>query len=173
MKTFDEFADDCLSHFCNRQTFYNKKKCATTYKQEKCYDKYRLKSNKDFMEDVLYEEFRKIVWKRDCNCEPIPQSAIWRTHCSIWNILTVEEMKEVDAYIERDQVEFEAIKLDVAHIDPKSSHPEKKYNPFNAIVCSRYFHKLLDGYKHPVTKEIIDNTERKGWMLKALLKKKI
>lgn len=155
IKTFEEFSFHCNNKKCLKGGFVSKN-CFKNYKQEKCYKTY-IKKFEEKIEDtnkyVYDKEFRQKIIDRDKTCR-------------IWNILTEGERRFVLKNFYDDYISL-CHNLDVCHIIPRSQAPDKLYDEENVFLASRYFHSLLDEYKHPVTKRLITKEERLSWCLRA------
>jgi hypothetical protein len=153
----DKFKESCLKGYCKRGSFVSKN-CQKAYKQEDCFRKFNNK-NSEVKVDDAYEEFRKQVWIDDTGSfDGKVRRKDWKNYCKLWNILTQEQ--KVFIIKNYAQEIWLNENLDVAHIKPKGSYPELKYDPLNGVVLGRYFHNLLDNYIHPITKQSISIEER-------------
>jgi len=63
--------------------------------------------------------------------------------------------------------------IDLAHIFPRSTHPELKYDSDNVIFVNRYCHSLLDEFKSPITEERITVEDKTNFFLLMLPKDRI
>lgn len=155
MKTLNEFIQSCNNNICLRNTFQSKR-CKLKLKQERCYKKYEKKYNKDIEKmlkvDIEWEEVKKEVLHRDNN------------ECQVWKILTASEKHFVLTNFLDDYTLH--CELDIAHIEGKGAHTDKKYNVDNLVCISRYFHSLLDSFKDPITRKNINEKQRKHWFYK-------
>ena len=190
-KTIFQFQNECSKNQCNRHTMQSKN-CYKASKQMRCYntwvkalqkksDKMRkqIQDKKDKQEAFLrgeieleyevddkYEEFRKQVWIRDCGFyDGIVHRKDWKNYCRIWAILTDCQKAYFDEHYK--EVDFINQDLDVCHIQERSSHPELKYEPDNAVVCARIFHTRLDLFTHPLYPRSITKEERQEWSERA------
>lgn len=164
--TLEEFQSKCNSRFCLRKTFTDfdaKGKCFTENKQSNCYNKYLSQLEKDtatkqkrieqlreegFKVDEKWLETRQLVIKRDDN------------KCRVWSILSLPNKKYILENFQSDYLYLSKI-LDVDHIIPKSVRFDLYYDLDNLVLMSRYFHRLLTDYKHPVTQKKITSDEKK------------
>lgn len=157
-----EFKMKCLDGYCLRNTMKSKN-CIKEYKQEQCFRKLMQKQENEIQEketENAWAVCKEQVFIRDNN------------KCQIWNILTSEEKKYIlNNYM--DDYKYLSKSLDPAHIKPKGSHPELKNNEDNIVTVCRYFHSLLDTFKHPVTKVNINSEERENWLESAKNKKRV
>ena len=85
-----------------------------------------------------------------------------RFQCVIWNnILTLTEQKYIleNFY---NEFKFHGKMLEHAHIESRSSNPEKKYDENNIILMSQFFHIRFDNYKNLITGEDCDKDYREN-----------
>jgi len=108
--------------------------------------------------DDKWEEVREIVLKRD---NYICQLSIRLTDIE-WNYIQEFHLEEFKM--------FSKI-LDCAHMYPKGSNPEIKYNPDYVVTLCRYFHSLLEQFKNPVTRKGINREQRLLWFKRMKVKK--
>lgn len=164
--SFDDFALKCNSGFCLRGAIKSPN-CFNLKKQKLCYEKYKklVDKNNNKSIDNNYLEFRRKVWLMDTKHEPISVSLFWNKYCKLTNCLTEIECKELFKNFEGDL--WLNRNLDVAHIIPISKNPKLKYDPYNAVVLGRFFHKLLDNYKNPINGKPISIDEREAWLKRA------
>lgn len=154
----------------NKEERLEKQKIYQEKQRQKQIEKFEkmLEEDNEIIIDEKEIEFRKNVWLMDCGFFPeVSYFSNWKKYCKIWNILTYEDRKYIDETYYMDL--WIGQNLDVCHIQERSVQPELKYEPANGVVVSRYFHKLLDDYKHPVTKERITKEERLFWFQNAKL----
>ena len=160
IKSFDEFSSFCSKGVCLRKTMKTHK-CSTEAKQKNCFDRYDRKLEKDKEkkqekreENKLWLEVTKQVKDRDKTCR-------------IWEILTKEEKLHV---LKNYEAEFRWLSktLDTCHIISRAQSGELKYEIDNLVLCSRYFHSLLDKLLHPVSRKPITSEERETWFRQAL-----
>jgi hypothetical protein len=153
--TIEQFQNYCKVKKCLRHTMITKQ-CTKEHKQINCYNKY-IKKNLDKLTTTnKYDdekEFRQKIIDRDKTCR-------------IWDILNQEERNFIlknfyDDYIINNE-------LDICHIVPRSEAPQLKYEESNVFLGARYFHSLLDTYRHPITKEHITKEQRLKWCYNAL-----
>ena len=85
--------------------------------------------------------------------------------CQVWKNLSREEKNYIVTHF-KEEFEFKRNILDPMHKVPRSHAPDKINDLDNLILGSRYFHELLDTYRHPVTREIISFEERMTLMEK-------
>lgn len=153
MKSFEEFKKCCEQYFCLRKSMKSKS-CYKIVKQEKCYIKYVDSFNKltDFTKDKL---FRKEILERDVSCR-------------VWAILSKEE-KNFILHNHFDDYMMLSTQLDVMHIISRSQRPDLKYDTENVILGSRYFHTLLDNYFDLITKEKMNDIQRRNWIERIMI----
>ena len=156
--TITQFKTFCNNSKCLRKTLITNK-CSNESKQINCYNKYlKREINKlELLDTNKYDEqkeFREKILQRDKTCR-------------IWNILNREE-KEFILKNYYDEYIIYSKTLDVCHIIPRSEAPHLKFEESNAFLGSRYFHILIDAYKHPVYRSYISKEERLYWCNSAL-----
>jgi hypothetical protein len=153
-----DFQQSCNNKKCLRNTIYNAKTCKQIGKQERCYEKYLRKTDKDkekrqvIIEDKEWKEALDIVHKRDKTC-------------TIWKILTIKERE----YIINNHFEdyrWLSKTLDGAHIFGRNN-VKLKYNADNVLLINRYFHRLLTDHKDPVTQKGLSKEEVISWYIRA------
>ncbi len=170
MKSLSEFKADCDRKYCNRNTMYTKN-CLKEYKQEKCYNKYILKEQKELdkqnikiedgyilqnEKDILWEEVCQKVDYRDCDC-------------IIWNKVLSQEEKQLVREIFSYELNFLKI-LDHCHIVSRSEDKSLIYEESNIFLAKRFFHQRFDQYKDLITGKGIDK-ERRDWWKKRIKEK--
>jgi hypothetical protein len=162
-----QFQEKCNTRICLRKTFTDfdvKGKCYTERKQSDCYNKYikqldkdnakrqkrieDLKNNLEIEVDQRWLDTRQEVINRDHN------------QCRVWKSLSVKDKRFIIYAYYDDYYTLSKI-LDVDHIIPKSVRMDLYYDIDNLLLMSRYFHRLLTDYKHPVTREKITEEEKK------------
>ncbi|HPJ86580.1 MAG TPA: hypothetical protein PLU55_00540 [Candidatus Pacearchaeota archaeon] len=143
MIEFEDFIKKCESGFCLRQTIKSKR-CITKGKQEDCYKKYILKSEKDVekrkQKEVTpkWEELKREILIRDKN------------ECRFYAIATKEEREVIDKMI------LENPKLavrDGAHVLARSKCPEMIYDTDNVYTLYRGVHSAIDHLIDPITQK--------------------
>jgi hypothetical protein len=164
----EQFQDKCNNRMCLRKTFTDfdvKGKCYTEKKQSNCYNKYINQLEKDslkkqkkieelknsdteFIIDEKWLETRQLIIERDYN------------QCRVWKVISPKDKKHILTNFSDDYYTLSKI-LDVDHIIPKSVRFDLYYDLDNLILMSRYFHRLLTDYKHPITREKITDEEKK------------
>lgn len=156
---FEDFISSCDKGFCLRNTIKSKN-CKKEYKRKLCFNKYINKlRKKDETKNQVDELWLSV-------CEKVNERDGEKT-CTIWSILT-QEQKQFILEIYRDEYRQLGFTIDKAHIIPRSQSKEFYYEVENIINVSRYFHSLLDQYKHPVVRTLISKEERLEWMYRAL-----
>ena len=164
-----EFQQKCNSKICLRKTFTDfdkdsKSKCLTQNKQSKCYDKYISQLEKDTNKrNKKFEELRnsEIEFKVDEKWIETRQKIIQRDRsCRVWKCLSIPDKKYILNNYQDDYMYFYKM-LDVDHIIPKSVRFDLYYDLDNLLLMSRYFHRLLTDYRHPVTQKKITDEEKK------------
>ena len=155
MIPFDEFQKRCEKGACSRNTIISGR-CLKIQKQKRCYDKWLNKLIKEITSENNEEENKFIseVLERD------------KRKCWLWEVLTQEQKQFILEVYPYEYAHLSKI-LDVCHIVPRSQSKNLKYDIDNVIICSRYFHTLLDKLKHPVTQSNISSDERRDWFLRA------
>ena len=160
---FSEFVQHCLSSKCLRRTMITPG-CNATHKHKSCYRKW-LKKNKEkeiknniFVVNVQWEVCKQKVHQRDKTCR-------------IEFLLTVEELQHIIEHYQNGYTFLNRI-LDVAHLIPRSQKPKLMYDLDNLVLISRYFHTLIDQFKHPVYQHKISSEERLNWLKSALDRKR-
>jgi hypothetical protein len=98
---------------------------------------------------IKWQEVRKKLFERDKSCR-------------VWLCLSQSE-KSIILSTFLDQISMFKDIDDAAHIKPRSTHPELYYDLDNLLRINRYFHILLDTYRHPVTQRPITAEERENW----------
>lgn len=177
---YKDFIERCDKQICLRKTITSKN-CTKEYKRKRCYEKFLklreknyekiknsfiLQSEKTIKVDDEYLKFREQVWIDDCGFhDHIYKRKNWKECCKLWQYISKEE-KEFLEINYKEELDIFGRYLDVAHIKPKGSHPELKYDPKNGVIVCRYFHRLLDDLKDPITRESISNEERLDWFKK-------
>lgn len=166
---FKEFSDFCTKRFCYRHSTYSER-CLQEEKQLRCFTKWnkvKLKKAKRIVAlNYEYASFVTEVWKQTFGSfDGFSKKKNWQKYCRIWNILTDDEKKYIEDNFNEDLWLNE--NLDVAHILPKDTDIDLKYNPSNGVILGRLFHQRLDSFKHPVTNEKITKEERLTWLQKA------
>ena len=155
MINLEDFKLKCKEGICLRNTIQSKG-CSLDAKRDRCYLKYKKQYEKKIekvieQKDEVWETVKLIVTKRDVSCR-------------LWACLSMTDREFIlKNYVQDYNTLFS---LDVAHIKGRGSHSDKKYDPENCVLIRRYFHGLLDGFKHPVTRENITEKERDNWFLK-------
>ena len=158
-----DFTVDCDNKKCNRNTLLSKK-CSRAVKQKDCYFKYKKKKilelkaittilDATFVDDE-WSIMKKVIIERD------------NGECQLYKILNLNEKTIILTVYDEEYKMFKSI-LDCCHIIPRSEDKSKTYEADNIVLCSRYFHNLLDQYLHPVTRESITKEERLEWFKKA------
>jgi hypothetical protein len=102
--------------------------------------------------DLKWLEVKKQVIERDRVCQ-------------VWKNLTKEEREYIVINFKEDFEMWHTV-LDCMHKIPRSHDPSRIYDLNNIILGSRYFHTLIDSYRHPVTKEDITFEHRMKLMEK-------
>ncbi len=161
--TFEEFSQNCLRRNCLRRTFYTGN-CVKRSKQIKCYDKYNhLIEKRNLKRKEYFENLNSKECPVDQRWVEVRNQILERDKvCRLWKVLTANEKEHILKNFSHDFFYLKDI-LDVAHIKPRSTHPELYYDPENLLLLSRYFHSLLDSYIHPVTRTSITSEERDVW----------
>lgn len=136
-------------------------------KYKKLYEKNLIKLEKDKQKNLLKKQ-EKPIFTIDEEMEEL-KSQMWqrdKSQCQMWIRLTKEE-KLIVGY---SNIIYNSMykQLDTAHIFEKSVYPKLKYCLNNVVLLSRYFHSLLDGYKHPITEYKITKEDRIKIFLKLL-----
>ena len=158
-KTIEEFKHSCLKKRCLRNTIYNDKTCKTNGKQERCFEKYLRKQEKDKEKlkdrivDKDWQEVLDIIHTRDKTCV-------------IWKVLTVKERQYVVTN-HFDEYRWLSKTLDGAHVIGRNNK-QYKYNPNNVLLINRYFHRLLTDHKDPITQEYLTKEEVMNWYYRGL-----
>jgi hypothetical protein len=163
-----DFQSKCNDRVCLRKTFTDfdvKGKCYTEKKQSDCYNKYIRQLEKDNTKrqnkieelrnsdikiavDEKWIETRNLIIQRDGN------------KCRVWKCLSPKSKNYILSNFSDDYYTLSKI-LDVDHVIPKSVRFDLYYELDNLLLMSRYFHRLLTDYKHPVTREKITDEEKK------------
>lgn len=174
----EEFKNNCNNKKCLKHLRYDSKTCIRESKQLNCYKSYIRnieKKEQKFKNNINeWEEENKFIneiWLRDTGESRGNESKRdnWKNYCRIWKSLTVEERN----YLEKNYKEELWINkdLDVAHIKPKSTNIDDRYDYENVILIGRFFHRRLTDMKHPVydttisqieIEEILNNAKIKG-----------
>lgn len=161
MMTLEEFQEKCNKNSCSRRTFISKI-CKQEHKQKACYNKWLSKQNIPFEVDEKQKQFIKACWIYNLGFyEEKSNYTNWKDYCMLWNILNKEE-KDYIIINFRENL-FLNQNLDCAHIEGKGNNPKEKYNIENIVIIGRYFHRLIDDYKDPVTQENISGEQRDNW----------
>jgi len=160
-----DFQEKCNAKLCLRKTFTDfdtKGKCFTHSKQSNCYTKYLKQLEKDqesrtkrieelknaeITIDQKWIETREKVLNRDKSCR------VWQSLSMPQRVYVLEHYSDDYNYLSKI--------LDVDHIIPKSVRFDLYYELDNLLLMSRYFHRLLTDYKHPVTRKKITDEEKK------------
>jgi len=164
---YEKFTSFCDKKLCLRKTFYNEKTCIRESKRQSCYKKYLNKQEEVFLKKTNINEeeqtFRESVWIRDYGSYPDNRVIKdWKNICRFWKILSNDEQ---NAVTENYGNEFYLNKnLEVAHIKGKGSNPEKslKYSSDNAFLIGHVFHRLIDDFINPITKQAMSKEERES-----------
>lgn len=168
LKTLEEFCASCEARRCLRRQKIIKS-CSTNYRRKNCYNIWnretiKLEQKRDAPNpDKL---FREKVWLEEAGFYEGSQIQNWRSVCKIWAIMTNEEKRYLDKHFKDDQ--WLNTHVDVCHVLPKSTHPEKQHDTTNVYLAGRLFHSRLTDCRHPVTNQPITNEEVGIWNLKAL-----
>lgn len=149
---------------------YNKKTCNRDSKQERCFEKYEEKEKKRFVVDQEYNSFVVKVWNEtfEEGYTGFSTRDKWENYCQLWAVLSEQERNYIKENYKDDL--WLAKNLDVCHIREKDIRPDLKYDPDNGVIIGRYFHSLLDSYRHPVTRKSITKEERYDWLMRAKAK---
>ena len=156
IKTFEEFSYFCKNEKCLKNSLISKN-CLKLYKQKKCYENFIKKLEKNLENTNKYikdKEFKEKIIKRDKTCK-------------VWKVLTERERRFILKNFYNDYITL-SHDLDICHIIPRSQAPDKIYDENNVFLASRYFHSLLDEYRHHVTKRMISKEERLSWCKRIL-----
>jgi hypothetical protein len=162
---FTDFSEHCVSESRCIRGKVKDKNCARDYKQKACFKKHIQSIEKKFqklgeavLKDEEWQKVREQIFQRDGSCR-------------IWAILSEADRNYI---LERwrDQYVSECKILDCCHIISRAHSRELIYELGNIVLCSRFFHRRLDGYRHPVTNETISKEERILWFESAKLGKK-
>lgn len=98
--------------------------------------------------DELWAEVKNFVYERDnqkCQLVKLLQDG------NIFDMLT--ELREEAGSMIRI--------IDPAHIFPRSTHPQLKYDPDNIVSLNRFSHFMLDTFRDPISgKDNISNEDR-------------
>lgn len=162
----ESFQDKCNNRVCLRKTFTDfdgKGKCLTEKKQSDCYKKYINQLEKDnIKKQKRIEELKNNEIEVDQKWIDTRKLVIDRDHskCRVWRVLSPKDQKYILTNFSDDYIALSRI-LDVDHIIPKSVRFDLYYDLDNLLLMSRYFHRLLTDYKHPVTREKITDEEKK------------
>lgn len=151
-----QFIEFCDKGYCLRNTFITNN-CSKESKRRSCYNKYIKKMEQkmnDIMEDPLWTEVREELFQRDNNT------------CQLWKILSQEERVYILHNHFEDYSQLSKT-LDPCHIVPRARSSKLYYDLDNLVLISRYFHSLLDTWKHPVYRTTITDQERIDWFNKA------
>jgi hypothetical protein len=174
----EEFKTNCLNKICLKRQRFDSKTCVRESKQLNCYKSYtRLEDKKSKQWDQnkndwdAQAEFDNSIWIRDTG-EPKGEKSErdnWYKFCRIWKILTPQEK----SYVECDPEIWIAKKLEIAHIKPRSTNPDKIKDVENVVLISHLFHTRLTQLLHPIYKTPITNDEAESWLFYALKGKRI
>lgn len=172
MYDFNTFSLNCSQGKCLRKSMYNKKTCSRDSKQERCFEKYEKKESKSIKIDQEYNRFVVKVWDEtfEEGYTGFSTRDKWENYCQLWAILSEQQRNYIKEHYQNDL--WLNKNLDVAHIKAKDITPELKYSTMNGVIIGRYFHQLLDGFRDPVTREVITKEQREGWLLSAKFKLK-
>lgn len=168
----EDFKSNCNNKKCLKHQRYDSKTCIRESKQLNCFKSW---SRQETKKQISFEnsseiwqketDFLDSVWFRDAG-EPKGNSASrenWIKFCKIWKILNEKEKM----IVLQDEEYYTAKDLDVAHIKPKSTAINEKYDINNVVLVSRLFHRRLTDLLHPVNKNRISNEEARLWLESA------
>jgi len=104
---------------------------------------------KEFEEvDYKWEEMKEIVFSRD------------KSKCQLISFL--EEFNQFDTARELRESAGNLVRtIDPAHIYPRSTCPELKYDPDNVVCLNRFSHSMLDTFRDPVDGRQVLNIEER------------
>ncbi len=165
------FKSECDRGYCNRNTMITKN-CKKEYKQDKCYNKYMKKQEKEWeIQNIKIEDGYILKNEKDILWEEVCHKVDYRDiDCLIWNkVLTDEEklfVKEVFDF----EMTFLKI-LDHCHIISRSENKSLIYEASNIFLAKRFFHQRFDQYRDLVTGKKMDSERRDWWKLR--IKKEI
>lgn len=164
MINLEDFIKKCELGYCLRQTIKSKR-CNTKGKQEDCYKKYILKSEKDVEKRKQIKEKQKEEFINKIKNKEYSQDEEWNqlkeritkrdnNTCRFYATCTNEEKAILDKSL------FGVFKiLDGAHYLPRSRFPEYKMCDFNVVLLYRYVHTCLDNMINPFTKKKLSQEE--------------
>lgn len=164
MINLEDFIKKCESGFCLRQTIKSKR-CITKGKQEDCYKKYILKSEKDVEKRKQIKEKQKEEFINKIKNKEYSQDEEWNqlkeritkrdnNTCRFYATCTNEEKAILDKSL------FGVFKiLDGAHYLSRGAFPEYKYFDWNVFLLYRYVHTCLDNMINPFTKKKLSQEE--------------
>lgn len=163
---FESFIEHCEKGICLRNTFITNN-CIKESKRRNCYKKYIKKVEEQIesyydnanASQIRWQEVKEQLIERDNNT------------CQLWKILSKDEQLHILHNYFEDYSQLSK-QLDPAHIVPRSRSNELYYDVDNLVLISRYFHSLLDTWKHPVYRTTITDDERTDWYIKAKDQKK-
>lgn len=152
--TFEEFVGQykkygkCPGQMSKPGHKLNERELKTRY--EKYIKPKEKKIQKGSWDDPKWKEVADIVWKRD------------RGQCRLLSKLKVDNI-DLYMYFINNNLSSLYIKLDLAHIIPRSKSSELYYEPSNIILLNRVSHSLLDTYHDPITGKSITKEEHDEW----------
>jgi hypothetical protein len=100
--------------------------------------------------DPKWAETKKLVDARD------------KRQCRLMMCLSITESKQLRAESEKT--------LDRCHIFAASAHPDLIYNVNNIVTLTRFIHRRMDNFKHPLSGENIPPNENFYWWHRILTK---
>jgi hypothetical protein len=120
---------------------------------------------KEFEIDKRWLLFKVRVWERDAGTWfGSSKSKKWKNYCTFWRCLSHEERVLFQSNFKESL--WLCRTLDVAHILPRSTHPQLTYEIDNVTLVNRLAHNLLDTYKCPLTSDKISEQDRYDWMVR-------
>lgn len=138
----------CPGQMSKPKHILNDKELKTRY--EKYIKPKKEKVQKGSWDDPLWQEVADKVWKRD------------KSECRLLSKLKIDN-PELYLFFIKNNMKSLYIKLDLAHIIPRSQSAELYYEPINLILLNRVSHSLLDSYHNPITGEAINKVQRDEW----------
>lgn len=157
---FSDFHSHCVSEGRCIRGKIKDKNCVRDYKQQACFRKY-IASVEKKLQKLGDEIFKRDEWNK------IREQVFQRDgSCRIWAILSDKDRNYILEHW-YDEYETEKKFLECCHIVSRAHSRELAEELSNIVLCSRFFHKRLDGYRHPVTNETITPQDRLLWFERA------
>lgn len=165
MISLDDFQILCNKKNCLRNTILSNQ-CDKEHKQKSCYTKYILKQEKDkIKKDEKYQKQREEYIEKCINKDFEIQDERWE---ELRKEIFIRDKGECQFYSKCSDDEKIILNsklwgkmktLDCAHVFPKGSYPNMKYEQSNIFLLYRYVHFCLDNYLNPFTEEKITKEE--------------